>query len=128
MFLGFLNSNLDLRSLVRSMLYQAKQFIKFRRKARNQHGVHSPFVYELVTQCFYDTEDKNYYKPLTSYRKRLLQNHSMIEVTDLGAGSRVFKSNLRKISAIAQHAGATTKRSQLLARLVHYLNPQKFWN
>lgn len=30
-----------------------KAYIKHRLTASNQHGVHSPFVYALVTRCFY---------------------------------------------------------------------------
>ena len=36
------------------MLYQVKSYLKFRIKSSNQHGVHSPFVYDLITKCFYD--------------------------------------------------------------------------
>lgn len=28
-------------------------YLKFLLKSTNQHGVHSPFVYDLVTKCFY---------------------------------------------------------------------------
>lgn len=30
-------------------------YIKFLLKSTNQHGIHSPFVYQLVTRCFYNT-------------------------------------------------------------------------
>lgn len=32
---------------------QIKSYLKFLLKSTNQHGVHSPFVYDLVTKCFY---------------------------------------------------------------------------
>ena len=35
------------------MLQQIKSYLKFLWNAKNEHGVHSPFVYDLVTKCFY---------------------------------------------------------------------------
>lgn len=104
------------------MWYQVFAYLKFLFKSSNQHGIHSPFVYDLVTKCFYDTTPREHYKVIENYRQELLQNHTEIEVTDFGAGSRVFSSNKRKISAIAKNAGITKKRAQLLARLVSYFN------
>ena len=43
-------------------------------------------------------------------------------MADFGQGSRVFKSNKRKITAIAKNAGITPKRQRLLFRLMRYLN------
>jgi predicted O-methyltransferase YrrM len=77
-------------------------------------------VYNLVTKCFYDKKKYGAYSLLKDYRKQLLANHQNIEITDFGAGSRVFKSNTRKISAIAKTAGITTKNQQLLFRLSQY--------
>lgn len=102
------------------MWYQILAYFKFLAKSTNEHGVHSPFVFDLVTKCFYDKKPKDSYKIITNYRSELLQNDKMIEVTDFGAGSRVFSSNKRKISAIAKNAGITKKRAQLLARLISY--------
>jgi len=98
-------------------------YSKFLKSATNQHGVHSPFVYTLVTECFYNRKQLVAYDKLSKYRKALRQNDSTISVTDYGAGSRVFKSNERKVSAIAKHAGATSKRTKLLARCIRYFNP-----
>ncbi|KAB8151863.1 class I SAM-dependent methyltransferase [Kordia sp. TARA_039_SRF] len=107
------------------MWYQVFAYLKFLFKSSNQHGIHSPFVYDLVTKCFYDTTPREHYKVIENYRQELLQNHTEIEVTDFGAGSRVFSSNKRKISAIAKNAGITKKRAQLLSRLTSYLNCNK---
>lgn len=99
-------------------------YIQFLWHSKNEHGVHSPFVFDLVTQCFYDRKKYPAYENLASYRNQLLANSNMIEVTDFGAGSRVFKSNTRAINAIAKNAGISTKRAQLLYRLVQYFQPE----
>jgi predicted O-methyltransferase YrrM len=104
------------------MLYQAIQYIKFLFKSTNQHGVHSPFVYNLVTKCFYDTANHEAYKNISAYRKQLLQDHTKIIVTDLGVGSHVTKQQERIISEIAKNAGTTNKRAKLLYRLSDYFN------
>ena len=36
------------------MLKKIKSYIKFLWNSKNEHGVHSPFVFDLVTKCFYD--------------------------------------------------------------------------
>jgi predicted O-methyltransferase YrrM len=103
-------------------VFQVIAYIKFLFHSTNEHGVHSPFVYDLITKCFYNTEKLVAYTFINTYRNELLQNNKTIEVTDFGAGSRVFKSNTRKITAIAKTAGITTKRAQLLSRLSRYFN------
>ena len=35
------------------MLYTLKSYIKFILTSTNEHGVHSPFVYSLLTKCIY---------------------------------------------------------------------------
>ena len=106
------------------MLQQIKSYIKFLFHSKNEHGVHSPFVFDLVTKCFYDATKYQEYEVLKSYRKSLLENKNTIEVTDFGAGSRVFKSNTREIAKIAQTAGITPKNAELLFRIVRYFQPK----
>ncbi|PHR74670.1 MAG: methyltransferase [Lutibacter sp.] len=105
------------------MFFQIKSYIQFLLKSTNHHGVHSPFVYDLVTKCFYTNTNPNKRKRITQYRTDLLQNHSKISVTDFGNGSKIFKSNEREISKIAKIAGISKKRSELLIRIVEYFKP-----
>lgn len=112
---------------IQTQIYQVSlitAYFKFLTKSTNQHGVHSPFVFDLVTKCFYDKTKYAEYEVLQQYRNSLLKNNSIISVTDFGAGSRIFKSKHRKISAIAQNAGISKKRAELLFRLVRYFEPQ----
>ena len=106
------------------MLFQIKSYIKFLWYSKNEHAVHSPFVFTLITKCFYDRKPKAEYQVLKNYRNSLLENTNTIEVTDFGVGSKVFKTNTRQISKIAKTAGITQKRAELLFRITHYLQPK----
>ena len=106
------------------MLFQIKSYIKFLWNSKNEHGVHSPFVFDLITNCFYDTKKFSEYSILKNYRKSLLANANSIEVTDFGVGSRVFKSNTRAINQIARNAGISKKRAELLFRITNYFQPE----
>lgn len=106
------------------MIYQIKSYFQFLLKSSNQHGIHSPFVYNLITKCFYKKTKFPEYSTLKSLRKNLLKDNSTIDITDFGQGSRVFKTNTRKVSAIAKNAGITPKRQRLLFRLTNYLESE----
>ena len=106
------------------MNHLVKTYLKFLLHSKSEHGIHSPFVFDLVTKCFYDYSHYSEYTTLKNYRKTLLENKNTIEVTDFGVGSRVFKSNTRYISAIAKKAGISPKNAQLLFRIAHYFQPE----
>ncbi len=95
-------------------------YICFLLKSTNQHGVHSPFIYKLVTKCFYDKTKYSDYKTLKQYKSSLLSNKTVVSVTDLGAKSRVMPAQKRQVSQIAKNAGSTYKRIKLLYRLTRY--------
>ena len=106
------------------MFYQVTKYIKFLLKSSNQHGVHSPFVYDLVTKCFYDKANYEAYSAILNYKKSLLKNNTKIKVKDLGAGSQVMKQQERSVSEIAKNAGTTNKRAKLLYRLTKYFKTE----
>jgi predicted O-methyltransferase YrrM len=106
------------------MLFQIKSYLKFLWYSKNEHAVHSPFVFTLLTKCFYDRKSKPLYSNLKKYRQSLLDNSNSITVTDFGAGSKVFKSNRRPIAQIAKTAGISSKHAELLLRVTNYLQPK----
>lgn len=105
-------------------MHLLKSYLKFLWNSNNSHGVHSPFVFDLLRKCFYDNNEYREYTLLKKYRESLLLNKNTIEVTDFGAGSRVFKSNTRAINQIAQNAGISGKDARLLFRIVNYFKPK----
>ncbi|RDI57611.1 O-methyltransferase [Flavobacterium glaciei] len=106
------------------MLFQIKSYLQFLWHSKNEHAVHSPFVFNLLTKCFYDRKSKPEYAVLRKYRNSLLANNNTIEVTDFGAGSKVFKSNTRVISKIAKTSGISPKRAELLFRITNYFQSE----
>jgi predicted O-methyltransferase YrrM len=106
-------------------LFQIKTYLNFYIKSTNQHGVHSPFVYNLITKCFYKKTTQTKISLIDSYRNKLFSNNSKINVTDFGKGSTVFNTNSREISRIARIAGISKKRSQLLIRIVAYFSSKQ---
>jgi hypothetical protein len=52
------------------MLHILKSYIKFLYHSKNEHGVHSPFVFDLVTKCFYDKTKFPEYSLLKNNSKR----------------------------------------------------------
>jgi predicted O-methyltransferase YrrM len=106
------------------MLFQIKSYLKFLWYSKNEHAVHSPFVFNLITKCFYDTKSKSQYLILKKHRESLLANSNSITVTDFGVGSKVFKSNVRSIAQIAKTAGISARHAQLLFRITNYLQPK----
>ena len=106
------------------MLYKVISYLFFWLKSTNQHGVHSPFVFNLVTKCFYKKTNQEKTVVYTKVKKSLLNKKNRINVTDIGAGSKIFKSNSRQINRITKVAGISNKRALLLIRLTEYFKPQ----
>ncbi len=105
------------------MLQYLKRYLQFWLKSTNEHGVHSPFVFDFVTKCLYDKSVFPDYTALQNNRKSLYKNKQIIEVTDFGSGSKIFKTNHRAVHQIAKTAGITPKRARLLYRITRYFEP-----
>lgn len=86
--------------------------------------MHSPFVYDFLTQCLYVRKPQDGYNTLKKIRKSVLDDTQIIYVTDFGKGSRIFQSQERMVSAIAKNAGVSFKRQKLLFRVANYFQPQ----
>jgi predicted O-methyltransferase YrrM len=101
----------------------AKDYLLHRFKAKNRHGVHSPFVYRLIDNVIYDFDAKKVYTDVENLRRQLFIDTRIISITDLGAGSHVNNNRQKKISEIARNALKPPKLAQLLYRLTADLKP-----
>ncbi|MGB0892366.1 MAG: O-methyltransferase [Flavobacteriaceae bacterium] len=105
------------------MLFKAKTYSKYILSTLNKNSIKSTYISDLILNSF---KKKSIQVPqnIISYKELLLTNKSNITVTDFGAGSKIFKSNRRKISKIAKYAGISNNRIHHLFSLIRYLNPR----
>lgn len=104
-------------------VFFALKYLRYRRSGTNEHGIHSPFVFDLYNRVFKNTADYYAYSPIEEIRKRLLNDNRVILVKDLGAGSTGNSGTARKLRDITKTAAKEPEYSQLLFRLVDYFQP-----
>lgn len=84
---------------------------------RNGHGIHSPFVFNLVSNIFRNKTRPDIVCSIEKIRNRLLEDPRSIKVIDLGAGSKKMKTSLRKVSDIARYSAVPGKYGILLSNM-----------
>jgi len=105
-----------MRILIKYLLYLVSA------RHRKGHGIHSPFVFDLVSNVLYGT-DKQDYTVVEARRKYLLKDRSRINVEDYGAGSRTGAGEGREVRHIAKTSAIRSKYGRLLTRLVSWYKP-----
>ena len=79
------------------MIQRLKDFALYKFKSKNKFGIHSPFIFEFVTKVLYEDGEYYCYQLIEKIRKHWLSSSSKLKVIDLGAGSKKFKTDYRKI-------------------------------
>jgi len=108
---------LSLRNL-NKLFFRIKSYISFIIKSKNKHGVHSPFVFDLITKCFNKKNPTNFDQLFLKYKKELFKNTSTINVISNGT-----ISNMRQVSKISKSTGISNKSAKLLIKLMQYYKP-----
>lgn len=95
------------------------EYIKYRWNAKGRHGIHSPFVFDLLDKCLkiqFDREDK---ENLNDLFTALKTDSRSIEVQDFGAGSKKL-SNVRAIPKLFKNSSSKGKYGKLLYQLARF--------
>lgn len=104
----------------------AFKYINYYLKASNGkgHGIHSPFVFEFVTEVLNDKREFYAYEQIEKLRRDLLNDDRQLTIEDFGAGSRTGLTKQRLIKDIAKSSLKPKKFSQLLFRMVDHYQPK----
>jgi predicted O-methyltransferase YrrM len=105
--------------------FQIKSFLNYKFKAINVHHLHSPFAYELVKNVVNDKINYPDYMNVNALRKQLQEDHSLIMVTDFGAGigGKGYSLIQKNVASLYKNNSIRTKYGKLLYRLVKHLQP-----
>jgi len=105
-------------------LTQIIDYITFLSHSHNSHGIHSPFVFDLYNEVLNVKKEYYFFGPIESLRASYVNNHTTVDMLDLGAGSVLGNATKRKISSIASTSLQSPKYAALLFRLVDYFQPK----
>ncbi|MBX2979946.1 MAG: class I SAM-dependent methyltransferase [Flavobacteriales bacterium] len=106
-------------------LHHIGSYLEHLVKARTRHGVHSPFVYELIERVLRPAPEMPEMAAIEALREQMLRSERTIRVNDLGAGSRVFDLPVRRVSEIARTALKPARHARVLFHLARYFNARE---
>ncbi|MEJ5994801.1 class I SAM-dependent methyltransferase [Pedobacter sp. Du54] len=95
-------------------------YVKHRLTSKSRHGTHSPFVYKLVDEVIYDFSAKKVYEEIEKQRKKLLNDDTILTISNLEAGSHLNRRREKKVSEVAKNALKNPRLTQLVYRLAHH--------
>ena len=99
------------------------RYIKYLFNSTNQYSLHSPYIYNFVTNVIYKTTPKEETVEINNLRSILYQNNQHITIKDFGEGSAINKNKKRKIKDIAKNSSKNSKYGELLFRIARFLEP-----
>lgn len=87
------------------------------------HGMHSPFVYQFIREVLNDKKSYPAYQQWLQWRRELLSNQELMELQEMGAGSRTGEKKYRTVSSLVNLASKPPRIAKLLFRMVKYYQP-----
>jgi predicted O-methyltransferase YrrM len=108
-----------------AIVERLKDYINYLYHAKSKYWIHSPFVFDFTMNVLlakYPLPPK----PIEKLRKDLLENHTILEITDLGAGYNGNQQFYKKktIAQITRSSARRTKTGAFLYRFLHHYQPK----
>jgi len=86
--------------------------------------MHSPFVFGFILHVLNNKSGYTAPQEVEQLRKQLITDARILDIEDLGAGSRVAATKQRSVQQLAKSALKPPKYAQLLYRFVKYYQPK----
>jgi predicted O-methyltransferase YrrM len=101
------------------IFFRLSKYLKYIIMSRHSrgHGIHSPFVFNLIINNFRNKIDPDIVSIVETTRKRMLSDHRSIKIVDLGAGGKRNKTILRQVSDIARKSPVPSKYGAFLSNM-----------
>lgn len=101
------------------------RYLQFLFRANTKFGIHSPFIYQFVTEVLNDRTSYPEFQEIQKTVSKIRRSRKVMEITDFGAASekRRFKVRFRLLSQISRSACISEKYGRLLFRMVRTYKP-----
>ncbi len=106
------------------MLHQILAYLKYLWQSQNEHGVHSPFVFDLLKNVIHDKKHFYAFEEIEHIKKQLLQKNISITQIEHGAGSRGVVEQKKSISKLVKQVSMPAKQGEWLFKLVQHFQPK----
>lgn len=84
----------------------------------NGHGIHSPFVFDLVSRIFRNKNNRDIVLYVEKIRKKMISDTRSIAIKDMGAGAfRNSGNKNRKVSEMARYSSVSMKYGIILSNM-----------
>ena len=103
---------------------QAIKYIQHYITGQTRHDAHSPFMYNLITQCIKRKGDTGMCMRIERLKGDLTNSPLVIEVVDYGAGTGNGNTYTYPVQDIAKKSAIGRRHGRLLNRLVKYFQPE----
>jgi predicted O-methyltransferase YrrM len=100
------------------------RFIKYYVLAQSKHGIHSPYIFKLLTEVINSKADYYAYGEIKKVLHGLTFKTNKVVINDFGAGSLVSNKKSKPYNQLLKEASIPPKYGRLLFRLVNHLQPR----
>lgn len=97
-------------------------YLEYLFAAKGKHSVHSPFLYQFVTQVIQGYTADPDFERIEKIRTDMLRSEAVIHVKDYGASAR--DEYQIKLSKLVSRAAKSSKYCRLLYRIIYFLQPR----
>ncbi|NVO20603.1 MAG: class I SAM-dependent methyltransferase [Bacteroidetes bacterium] len=103
-----------------------RSYLRYRVGSKTKYKIHSPFVFDLITQVFESKVVPEVCNQIRSLYREQCRNSRVLETTDFGQSSSrmAYITEFLRISEIARTSSIKKKSGELLYRLVEHLKPE----
>ncbi len=98
-------------------------FFRYLRKARHYkgYGIHSPFVFYVVRELFFEAHTYDAFSKIDSARNMLLKNKQRVNVDTRGAAS-VKDTKVKRVKDLVNEGSIPPKYGRLMFRMINYFS------
>ncbi len=109
--------------MISRLIYSLKylRYIFFA-KHKKGHGIHSPFLFNLIKNVFNNKRIPEELKRVIALHKKLKKSKDKIEFNEIGAGSKYRNGHKISIGKLVKRSSVSEKYGILLYQLIQYFN------